>query len=354
MHRSLSHSLHGGRIWALARELGRDPASILDFSANLNPLGPPQGVLDVYRHLDPATIAAYPDTDAPELRSMLCERHGAPDPCLVLGHGGASLLMLAIRALQPRRVLVPQPCFREQPRAIGAAGAELVPCPMPGLKTDLDLLKTSHVDAVLLTNPHNPTGTLLERSELMQWVEAHPDVTLVVDEAFMDYEPCQSLLPAILERPRTVILRSLTKFYAMPGIRVGYALADPATALRMTELQEGWPLGQLDILAAQAALRDHAYGKATLEGFAADSEAFAAELGDMGLWYSDSHAPFRLVHFPGRSGVKLSAALAEEGILIRTCDGWPGLTNSHVRLALREQKDRERLLNALQHTMKTP
>ena len=116
----MAEALHGGRVWELARELGCEPSKILDFSANLNPFGPPEGVLRVIREALPQALSAYPDNEAPALRRLLCERNGAPDVSLVLGHGGAALLMLALRALAPRRIMVPIPCFQEQPRAIQA------------------------------------------------------------------------------------------------------------------------------------------------------------------------------------------------------------------------------------------
>ncbi len=344
----MAEALHGGRVHAAARELGCAPGELLDFSANLNPLGPPEGVLRVFREATPALLAAYPDGEAPELRALLAARHGAPEASVVLGHGGAALLMLALRALAPRRVLVPVPCFREQPRALAAAGAELVPFPLPGLRLDLEALGPAleGCDALLLTNPHNPTGQLLPRAALLAFAEAHPDLALVVDEAFGDYAPGSSLAPELLARPRTVLLQSLTKFHAMPGLRVGHALADPATAARMAELQEGWPVGQLDQMAARAALEDVAYARRSLEAFREDLAAFRAELEALGLAPLPSGAPFLLVPVPV-PGTRLAAALRREGILVRTCADWPGLGDGFLRLAVRRRADRARLLEAL-------
>nr|WP_320132647.1 aminotransferase class I/II-fold pyridoxal phosphate-dependent enzyme [uncultured Holophaga sp.] len=346
----MAEALHGGRIWELARELGCEPGEILDFSANLNPFGPPPGVLEAIRGGLPQALSAYPDTDAPALRQLLCERTGATDECLVLGHGGAALLMLALRALAPRRVLVPEPCFREQPRAIQAAGAELVPFPMEGLQLDLEALDpVDHkCDAVLLTSPHNPTGQCLERQALMTWAQRFPGRGLILDEAFIDYAPGQSLVPTILARPHTVVLRSLTKFYAMPGLRVGYALADPGTAARMRQRQEGWPVGQLDLLAAEAALKDRAFEQRSLEVFRRDAPRFQKALEDLGLRTWPSAGPFALVRLPeGCTGTGLAAFLRPKGILVRTCATWPGLGDRFVRLALKSPGDQERLLEAL-------
>jgi threonine-phosphate decarboxylase len=342
----MDESLHGGRIHAAARELGIPPEDFLDFSANLNPLGPPEGVMSLLRNAGPELVAAYPDSEAPQLRALLTARHEASDASLVLGSGSASLLFLVLRAMAPRRVILPQPCFREQPRAVAACGAELVPVRMENLHLDLDALEGSGGDALILTNPHNPTGQLLSRMELSFWIQRHPDVAVIVDEAFMDFAPQESLLPEILARPRTVVLRSLTKFYAMPGLRVGFALADPATAARMTELQEGWPVGQLELMAAEAALQDAAYERRSLSAFAEDLPTFRNELATLGLFPLPGHAPFLLVPVPG-SGTALAARLAVEGILVRTCAQWPGLGDGYLRLALRRPPDRRRLIEAL-------
>jgi threonine-phosphate decarboxylase len=344
----MAEPLHGGRIHAMARELGYSTEKLLDFSANLNPLGPPEGVMELLRNADQGLVAAYPDSDSPSLRAALCARHGADPASLVLGSGGASLLFLALRALTPRRVLVPQPCFREQPRAVAACSAELVPLPMQDLKLNLQSLGASGGDALLLTNPHNPTGQLLSRTKLSTWIQDHPGLALIMDEAFMDYAPTESLLPELLARPHTVILRSLTKFYAMPGLRVGYAFADTATAARMADLQEGWPVGQLELLAAEAALHDRGYEKRSLAAFAEDLPAFEAELRSLGLEPLLSHAPFLLLPVPV-SGTALAGRLAAEGILVRTCAQWPGLGDGYLRLALRRSPDRGRLIEALAH-----
>jgi threonine-phosphate decarboxylase len=319
---------------------------MLDFSANLNPLGPPPGVLDVFRHAAVSDLAAYPDEAAPRLRDLLCARHHAPDASLLLGSGGASLLFLALRALAPRHVLVPIPCFQEQPRAVAACGAAFHPHPMSGLHLDLEGLDPGPCDALLLTNPHNPTGQLLSNSDLVAWAARHPHTALILDEAFMDYAPGESMLPEILQRPRTVVLRSLTKFYAIPGLRVGYAFADVTTAARMRTLQESWPVGQLELRAAEAALRDADFERRSLMAFAEDLPAFQAELAAAGLPALPSHAPFLLVTVPG-SGSGLAAKLATEGILVRTCAHWPGLGDGYLRLALRRAANRQRLFGAL-------
>jgi threonine-phosphate decarboxylase len=217
-----------------------------------------------------------------------------------------------------------------------------VPLPL-GDPWDLDL---SGGDALLLTNPHNPTGALLPRAALLPWIQAHPGLAVVVDEAFMDYAPSHSLVPEVLERERTVVLRSLTKFFAMPGLRVGYALADPATAERMQDLQEGWPVGQLELLAAEAALGDASYERRTLAAFAEDLPAFHEDLRALGLNPSPSRAPFLLAPVPC-SGTALAERLAAEGLLVRTCAQWPGLGDGYLRLALRRAPDRRRLVEAL-------
>lgn len=346
----MAEGLHGGRLWEVARERGLDPASLLDFSANLNPLGPPEGVLALLRGAAPGLLAAYPDEDAPRLRAQLCARHDAEDRTLVLGAGGAALLFLALRALAPRRVLVPIPCFREQPRALAACGAELVPHPLRDLRLDFAALspEAAGCDAVLLTNPHNPTGQLLPREALHRWIKRHPGIALVVDEAFMDYAPEESLLPDLLAWPRTVILRSLTKFFAMPALRVGYAFADAATAARMRDLQESWPVGQLELRSAETALADTDYAMRSLALFRKEAPAFKASLESLGLTVYPSAAPFFLVALPGGGGTGCAGALAQQGLLVRTCASWPGLGDRFLRVALRTSAERERLLEALE------
>jgi threonine-phosphate decarboxylase len=349
-----SETLHGGRLHAAARELSLEPGGILDFSANLNPMGPPGSVLAALGGALPGALAAYPDSEAPALRHRLCLDHGAQDRHLVLGSGGAALLFLALRALAPERVLLPEPCFREQPRAIQGAGAEVIRLPLEGLRLDLAALapEARHCDAVLLTNPHNPTGQLLPAKALLDWIQAHPGVALILDEAFMDYHPEESLVQALLERPKTVILRSLTKFYGMPGLRVGYGFADPGTAGRMGDLQEAWPVGQLELVAAQAALGDAAYARATRTAFQADSARFRAALAERpGIEVLPGAAPFVLIRLHGTSGTVLAGRLRQRGLLVRMCAQWPGLGDAYLRLAVRGPGDQDRLLQALDQSL---
>lgn len=344
----MAEAIHGGRLWAEARALGLEPASMLDFSANLNPAGPPTSVMRAIREALPQALFAYPDSDSPQLRDLLCQRHGTAPEHLVLGAGGAALLLLALRALAPRRILIPTPCFSEQPRAAKAAGAEMVARPMPDLCLDLEALDPRGCDAVLLTNPHNPTGQLLSRETLAAWIRAHPELAVIVDEAFMDYAPGESLLPELLSRPRTVILRSLTKFYAMPGLRVGYAFADAVTAGSMSALQEGWPVGQLELLSAQAALEDEAYAAATLAAFRAHQPAWGARLRTLpGVEVMASAAPFFLLKLSRPHGTRIAQALRREGILVRTCEAWPGLDDRYLRVAVKDPADHDRLFARL-------
>ncbi len=345
----MAESLHGGRVHETARELGLSSCDILDFSANLNPLGPPEGVLRVFREATPELLAAYPDTEALGLRRRLEARLDVRPDQLVVGHGGAALLLLALRALTPRRVLVPMPCFREQPRAIAVSGAELFPLSMWNLRLDLKALEAAlpYADAVLLTNPHNPTGQCLSRQPLLDLMRRHREVAFIVDEAFADYAPEASLLPDILERPRTVVLRSLTKFYAMPALRIGHACADATTARWMTELQEGWPCGQLDLLAAEAALDDLDFERQSLEAFTAHASRFRAGLESLDLHVLPSAGPFFLVRLPEPCGTAWAKQLRKDGILVRTCRDWPGLGDGYLRLAVKGPKAQDRLLNAL-------
>jgi threonine-phosphate decarboxylase len=351
----MAEAIHGGRVHEAARRLGVDPASILDFSANLNPLGPPEGMIAALHSALPHALSAYPDTDAPAVCELLCKRHRTMHENLVLGHGGAALLLLALRALAPRRVLVPQPCFSEQPRALAAVGAEMAPLALPEMRLRLEDLDPDRFgcDAVLLTNPHNPTGQLIPKADLRRWIKAHPHAALLVDEAFMDYAEAESVLPEVLARPKTVVLRSLTKFFAMPGLRVGYAYADVSTAARMRELQEGWPVGQLELVAAEAALRDEAYAARTLELFHEEAPRWAQALRGLGLRVFPSAGPYVLVQLPGSFGSRLAELLAQDGILVRTCAAWPGLDDRFVRLAVKDADAHERLLARLHHHLAT-
>lgn len=354
---------HGGDLVGIGRTFGRDPASLLDFSANINPLGPPAALSALLRSIaeQPTILSTYPDPHAREVIEALAAREGVPPGRVVVANGNAALLDVAVRALAPRRCILPVPAFSEYARALASAGTEIVPLRLHadegfalGRGRLVALAHATGADACIVANPHNPSGRGEPAAEIAALIEdlAHFGCATVVDEAFVDYTPELAVLAHALPLDgRTVVLRSLTKFFAIPGLRVGYGFAPEPVAERIRSLQPSWPVGTLEQRAALAVLADAAFTRTTLERNAGARTAFVRDLRGLGLRVFPPAANFV---FCDVRAVCADAAqlrdrlIREHGIVIRTFESEPVLAGgAFVRLAVRDPGDNTRLVAAL-------
>ena len=350
------HPIHGGnRNWA-AQLANCKPDEILDFSASINPLGPPQSVLTILTE-QLQNLTAYPDPNYTQLRLALSDFHKLPMDWILPGNGAAELLTWIGRELaQLDATYVVTPAFADYQRALKAFNARVMPVPM-----DLDAvppqanITASANCGLLLNNPHNPTGTLTQRKELIPYLEKFSLV--VVDEAFMDFLPPdqqQSLLDVILDFPNLIVLRSLTKFYSLPGLRLGYAVGHPDSLQRWQQWRDPWPVNTLAEVAAIAALKDHPFQQQTWDWLPPSRDALITGLQKLpGLTPLPGTANFLLVktEVPGTQLQK--DLLISHQILIRDCLSFPELGENYFRIAVRLPKENNRLLTALTHALTT-
>ncbi|MBV9125029.1 MAG: aminotransferase class I/II-fold pyridoxal phosphate-dependent enzyme, partial [Planctomycetes bacterium] len=209
---------HGGRPTA-----GED--NRLDFSANINPLGPPRSALQAIARAW-GGVASYPDPECRPLSDLLAARHQVEPAQVLIGNGSNELIYLISRAWKPRRVAIVEPTYTEYLRASLLVGAEVDHWLPEEEAFQPQPFDPGAAELVWLCQPNNPTGQLWPAGTLAGWVEAHPRVLFVVDEAFLPFLPEEaeySMIPALRRLPNLVVLRSLTKFYALPGLRIGYA-----------------------------------------------------------------------------------------------------------------------------------
>jgi threonine-phosphate decarboxylase len=337
--------VHGGDVMAAAARWGLDPAGILDYSANINPFGPPAGVLEAARSAL-AGVARYPEPHARRLRAALAGRHGLPPEAVMVGNGAAELIHLLVREAHGRRVAVPVPGFAEYTRAAAAVGAALVPYPV---SMEAQAPALSPADLLILCNPHNPTGRLLSPGQVLALADATP-ATVLVDEAFIDLTDAGeevSVIPWVLGRPNLVVIRSLTKFYAMPGLRAGYAVARPERVARLDAVRDPWSVSEAAQAAALKALADVGYARRTREWVREERPFLAAGLASLpGYTVLPPSANFVLVWTPEPAWA-IQERLGPRGILVRDCRTFPGLTEHHMRLAVRTRPENLRLLEAL-------
>ncbi|MEG3990910.1 threonine-phosphate decarboxylase CobD [Microcoleus sp. S28C3] len=367
--------VHGGNLAWAAALAGCPPSAILDFSASISPLGPPESALDaIQAHL--SSLTAYPDPDYGELRTALGEALNVDPDWILPGNGSAELLTWAAWDLSKlEATYLVTPAFGDYWRALSAFGAKVIKCPLdlqlldaePVRRLETDDLSVSNrslvspsfhlpvplaLDAdrgLLLNNPHNPTGLLFDREAILPYVKQLGMV--VVDEAFMDFLPPseqETLIDAVEEFPNLVILRSLTKFYSLPGLRLGCAIAHPDILGRWQLQRDPWPVNALAAAAAAAVVRDTVFERQTWDWLpVARRELFEGLANLPGLQPFAGAANFLLVESSMSVSLIQKSLLERHQILIRDCLSFPELGDRFFRVAVRSRAENLRLIAGL-------
>ena len=350
---------HGGNLRQLAASSGISADDILDFSANINPLGPPEWLRSVIsREID--AIAHYPDPDCEKLLAAVSARYGVAVEEAVAGNGSTEILALIPRAVRGSRAVVPVPSYSDY----------AAPALLSGLPVDKILLKEDDGFApdlaaissrltgdelVYIGQPNNPTGLLCNADELRNLALKHPSATFVIDEAFADFvEGMDSLTRN--RPPNVLVLLSLTKFFAIPGMRLGCAVGDRAIMAKIKALMPSWSVNALAQAVGAEALRDEGYAKKTRAFVQAERSRLTRELEAVpGLYVYPGAANFILIRID-RYGID-APALAEklmcDGIAIRLCDNFDGLDARFFRIAVRTADENDRLCTALRQSLGT-
>ncbi|GGF82381.1 threonine-phosphate decarboxylase [Paenibacillus albidus] len=346
---------HGGH--------GGHSGIFLDFSANINPLGPPPGVLESLRELLPA-VTAYPDPGHRRLKRMLAEHTGTGADWLTVGNGAAESMALLLLAVGPRTVGIAEPCFseyRQLAEQFGAVVKSVQGASARDYKANVEDLAAllEQVDLLFLGQPNNPNGVQYAVEELTQLAEQaeRTGTYLAVDEAFIDFiDPGrrQSLLPELARFPHTVLVRSMTKFYAIPGLRLGYTVAHPALAAAMTGKQVTWSVNALALLAGEACLLSGAaYERRTRSLITAERESLRSGLLELGCKVPPGEANFLLCSLPSPwTAAELQDRMGRSGILVRSCAMYPGLEAGHIRVAVKGPEDNAVLLQRMGEILK--
>jgi threonine-phosphate decarboxylase len=325
---------------------------LLDFSQNINPLGAPAAALEAARRALDEEAGRYPSLGYPRLREALAMYLGLPRGNILPTNGGAEALFLAARAAGGAgKALILEPTFSEYAAAARAAGLEPVRRvarrPEDGFRLDLAALDDlKGIALVFLCNPNNPTGDALTRTEVLELAARvrESDAALVVDEAFADFTPEASVAPEVSED--LYVARSLTKFFAIPGLRLGCLVCEGAT--RAQEFQPSWSVNAVAAAAGVVAVQDRGFAETSVAGVARlREELFEALEALPQLVPFPSAANFLLVRGPPG----LPERLSRRGVLVRGCEPFPGLGPGYFRVAVRGAAENERLLAAMREEL---
>lgn len=343
---------HGGNIYKIAGDLGLPEDRMIDFSASINPLGLSKKVKETIRKgMD--GLVNYPDPDTSMLRQKIAERHDIDPGTILCGNGSTELIYLIPRALKQERVLIPGPTFSEYERACRLSqGSRLKRYELKEknkfqFHIDSFISAIQGCDIAFLCNPNNPTGTLLRREEISAIADAagKQRCYLVVDEAFIDFSPEESVIHEVKDNPYLIVLRSMTKFHALTGLRIGYAVFHKNLLRRVREFKEPWTVNSLAQKAAITALDDRDYIEKTYRLITREKRYIEKCLGTFGTTFFLSAANYYLLKVDDARG--LVGRLRNKGILVRDCSNFRGLNNSYIRIAVKSRKHNEMLMKEL-------
>ena len=338
---------HGGNIGQL-----RD---ILDFSANINPLGAPESVKRaIAESIDCAE--KYPDPYCAELRGKLAVHESISAENIVCGNGADDLIFRIVHAFKPKKAMVCAPTFTEYSRALAEVGCEIfehILAESRDFELGEDILPKldSSLDMCFICTPNNPSGRLAVPEILANIAEKCRDnnIILVCDECFMGFvEDSESYSLRQFMNGNCIILKAFTKLFAMAGIRLGYAVCGSSHIAEMIQ-QSGqfWSVSALAQTAGIAALDENGYVRKTVRYITEERRFLAAELSKIGVKVYSGTANFLL--FKSRTG--LAEELLSQGILIRDCTNFSGLTEGFYRVAVRTHEENIRLIIALRRCL---
>lgn len=317
---------------------GAAQPGMLDFSVNLNPLGPPDSLAAA---ISAEHVLRYPEPGSRSLVQALARRHAVEADKVLVTNGACEAIELVMASLSPRRVIVLTPAFTEYEDAAQAWGHEVVTIRareedgfrIPREQLQSELRDAGPNDLVVLGNPANPTGVLSELPDV--------DATLLVDETYLDFADGST---SAIGRPSTLVVRSFTKLFACPGLRLGYLVGEVAA---MRARQPAWSVSRLAQAAGEALLAETAYQHFTREFVGKRRAELAEDLRALpGVKVFPSAANFLLVRVA--HAAEVARRLCERRIVVRLCDSFTGLQpDAFLRVSVRKRSDNQRLVLAL-------
>lgn len=340
---------HGGNIWQFETKL-------LDFSASLSPLGMPQPVAEAAIRGVTDSVH-YPDPDCTQLRRAISERESVPMDWIFCGNGAADLLDRLAHGLGSCHVLTLAPTFGEYERSFRSAHSRIRYFYLKAeqsFQVTEKILSFLHPDLglLILCNPNNPTGQTIDPSllgQILVWC-AKTNTHLLLDESFLDLtddEACWNLKPFLKEYPQLILLRSLTKSYCMPGLRLGYLLSSNQALL--SKIKSGgqpWAVSIPAQYAGIAALRDCPNWPEQAKPLIQQQRTFLKNaLEQLHFRVFDSQVNYLFFQVPGQTDLR--EKLLQQGILIRSCASFRGLGSDFYRIAVRTEEENQQLLTAL-------
>jgi len=351
---------HGGCTKELAERAGLPESRLLDFSANINPLGPPEWLRSVVSS-SLESVVNYPDPSCSDLKNAVASKYEAQAAEVLAGNGSTELIYLIPRALQKSRVIVPVPSYSDYVSASELAGFPVTCVTLRedlGFKVDFEELESHLVgdELVFLGHPNNPTGSPLDVGMLRELAKRHSSTIFVIDEAFV--ELAHEVPSFSADRAENIIvLISLTKTFGIPGLRLGCALAAPELVRKVEAIQQPWSVNRISQAVGCAAMADNDYVARSRTLVNEQRQRLEAEISSIaGLKVYPSRANFLLVRIDSKAADARTLAdkMLERGVAIRVCDNFAGLDRRYFRVAIRTAEENSRLVESLKAALGVP
>lgn len=372
--------IHGGNIFQFAHEQRIEPYEVVDFSANINPLGPSQRGLDAL-NAQLRYISHYPDATNDDVLNAIADTYGMDKHQITVGNGAAELLYAICRLPGYTGAFVPAPGFSEYKEALEASkipvrdifyrpreddnGKPYFEVPYLALETFAAELKGQDGRIIVfLGNPNNPDGTLLDKDHIRTVASMLKDANslLVIDESFIDFvgnDPLQdnehSMRSLVNEFDNIIVVHSFTKFYAVPGLRIGAAFANETLITQLQQYIPSWSVNTLAQAYTKAALNDVDYIKRTKQELNEERAFMYNALDDIeGITVYPPSANFILfqVNQEGITANYINEELKKYNMIVRNCDSYVGLTNHWVRIAVKDHDTNIKLVDKLTNILK--
>lgn len=353
----ITTAMHGGNYNELAKKHGLTKEMVLDFSANINPLGVPASLKQtITANLD--KLVEYPEPDYLALRARIASFHQLDLANVIPGNGATELIFGIAKVTKAQKVLLLAPTFAEYERAFFDAEiiyAELAKeTNFAAAETVLEIIeRETDLEAVCLCNPNNPTGQLINQEEMIKIADLceKENIYLIIDEAFMDFieeSETISMIPYLQQFSHLCIIRAFTKFFAIPGLRLGYLLTkNDLLAEALLQMREPWSINTFADMAGQILLDDKDYIKQTYQWISTE-RAFLYQ-GLNGFPELTVYQPsVNYIFFHLEKPLDLRKELLLKGIFVRSCANYRGLAENYYRVAVKTRADNIQLLTALE------
>lgn len=351
---------HGGRVYQNAKLRNTNVRNVLDFSASINPIGPPHSLVRAVEQAIPL-VRYYPDTTHEGVKHAIAARFHVEVENLMCANGASEVIDLLLQSLQPKRVVILEPAFSEYRQAAKRHGIPTLHLPLEmnrgtagvegtSMSVNLPLRRLNETldagDLLFVNTPHNPTGVTFRLDAWISYAHQWMDqgITIAVDESFLDFFSDEMGYTAMYEAVQSenlFVIRSATKFYAMPGLRFGFAVGSATHFQNVERLRDPWSVNQLAQVAAQVAYKDVPFQRRTWEWLKSERLFVQQAWDERESWTLHmGEVNFFLLRFHDLNEARsLEQHLQEHGMFLRDCSTFMGLGVGVYRVAMRTRAE---------------